>query len=118
MNLNAYDAIEQRNCVIDAIKKQLYIKNIKYKKYYSFLTRYDKDNNFYTYYILFSDSKIDKENIKTFYTNKLYKDKISISLNYIIDKLPINKNERYNYVELVIEEKDDDKELYRLVFDL
>lgn len=117
MNLNPYDVIKPNNYIIDVTKKMLYLKKIEYKKYYSFLCRYDKDEDDYVYYILLSNVKINKDYIRLYNTCKKRKNEIAVFIGYIIDKLPIDINKHYVSINLALEENEDDAVLYKLIFD-
>ena len=69
MNINAYDTFEYNiEYWIWTLKKKMYFKNIKFRKYYSFLCRYDNSIGTYDLYVLITDNKTSINNAKVFLT--------------------------------------------------
>lgn len=63
MNLNAYELIEISPYVshIDVHFKKLYTCNIKYHKYYAYLTRYNSEEDNYDLFILLTNTTNNKD---------------------------------------------------------
>lgn len=118
MNLNAYDILEHNfKYWIWIPRKTMYLKEIKSREYYSFLCRYNKDYNNYDIYILFTDKKVDKNDIQYHKLNKTVKNIFRIYLDNIWDLLKINTNLTNIRINLVLEEKSDNGELYKIDFE-
>lgn len=115
MNLSAYDVFEfASKHWISVRSKTLYLTNITYRRYYYFLCKYDRCNNDYDYFILFSDSLITYEDIKPHITLKASKNRLRLNIESILNNLNIPKSIGHYRIEIDLEEKEDDKELYKI----
>lgn len=116
MNLNAYDNIKDKinkNKTWIIIKKRLLLsREIKYRKYYTFLKRFDLESQTYDYYIALFDSKIEDRII--FDTKRDDYGRIKIKLQSVFNE--------FNFIELdkdcniIIEcvDKQKDGEVYKI----
>lgn len=119
INLNAYDVIEYNNkCWICTSKKIMYLKGINHRKYYCFFCRFDKDNNNYDIYILLTDNNDIKKDVQIHKLFKTTRETYKIYISRIWDKINLSFKDDKHIIELVLEEKTDTEELYRIDFNL
>lgn len=114
MNLNAYDKFEinKDKTWINTYYKKLYSREIKYRSYYTFLTKYNQNLNSYEFYIAFSDNFDSKVNV-----HKPYKKgkTILVDLNPIWNKIPIYKKFEYE-IDIELVDTQEDGEIYLINF--
>lgn len=117
INLNAYDVLEYNNkSWIWISRKIMYLKGIKRKKYYSFLCRFDKDNNNYDIYILLTDNNNIKKDIQIHKLFRTTREAYKVYLSGIWDKINLSFKDDKHIIDLIPEEKTDTEELYRIDF--
>lgn len=94
MNLSAYDnvvnKINKRKTWINSRNKSIISREISYRKYYTFVKRYEPKLNDTIYFIVMLDN-IDK-NRKISVTRKDDYGRVCLKINSIIDKLELNIN--------------------------
>lgn len=117
INLNAYDVLEPNiKHWIWIPKRIMYLKDIKSRRFYSFLCRFDKDNNIYDYYLYLTDNEITTKDIKLHRVNKTTKGILKLYLSNIWDCLQINCNKQYLEINISLEEKSEEEEIYKIDF--
>ena len=112
MNLSAYDImidINYRKSWVDPQFKKLYSYELPKHKYYTFLTKYNKDNSSEELYIVLYDE--EQELIKNYQTEEKY----NISKYKLIDvwKYFDNNISNKQNVTLSLEETQDDCVIYK-----
>lgn len=112
MNLSAYDImtdINYKKSWIDPQFKKLYSYELPKYKYYSFLTKFNKDDNIEDLYIVLYDD--EQEFIKNYQTEEKYnvtKYKLNDIWKYFINTVLNKRN-----VNLILEEKQEDCIIYK-----
>lgn len=115
MNLNAYDPLETINDYWIWIPyKRLYLKNLKYRKYYCLLCRYDRKYRDYDYFLYMSDNEIQINNAKTHCTNKNKSGTIKIDLAGVWKELNIDISYGNKKVDVELVEENTDGEIYQI----
>lgn len=113
MNINAYDLVEpcyKDKVYVNPTYKTLNIPNIKFRKYYILLQRYNTLLNQTLYYLYLSDEVIP--NSRIYSTAKLNDGTIRIKLNSIWNKTTLKDMVTDTPVFLDFKEGDDNGEIY------
>lgn len=108
MNLSAYDEVKSCNktTFVDIDRKRILTRDIKYRRYYKLLKRYNDAS--YDYYVAISDSKPDD----TFYQTKIDTyNRVKIPIASIWNDIVISNN-----VELQLIEEQGDCDIYEIMF--
>ena len=117
MNLSAYDTINNKidktKSWIDVKKRVLLSREIKYRKFYSFAKRYDKNNSCYNYYIILLDNPQDQFG---YYSTK-FDDygRIKIKLNEIYNDINLNSLNKNTNIIIKNIEHEEDGDIYEIV---
>ena len=114
MNLNAYDTVNPifNTTWIVPENKKLYSKIIPYYKYYTFLKKYNKNDNVNDYYIAFSN---EKDNTRTWFTTYFTNSKaIKIDLSFIWNDKIFKSIYYRREVELIVDNEFNDGIIYKI----
>lgn len=116
MNLNAYDSVNNtinKKTWLDVNKHQIVTREIKYRRYFTLLKRYNPTNLIYDYFIALSDNK--DENKKWYFTKRDDFGRIKIKINSIWDDLNLNDVNKNAIINLSKTEEQEDGEIYEIV---
>ena len=113
MNLSAYDTVKvnKTSTYINTENKCLVTNEIPFYKYYSLAKRYNKEENCYDIYIIFSNKA--EENI-VWNTVYFRSNKVKINLRHIWNNINIDANNWFVDVKLIKDDEDDDGCIYKL----
>lgn len=117
INLNAYDVLEPNiKYWIWIPRKIMYLKELKSRKYYSFLYRFNNEDKDYDYYLLLTDKETQNKDIKLHRLNKTTKGVFKIYLDSIWEQLKIQCDKTNLKINVFLEESNSKEELYKLDF--
>lgn len=116
MNLNAYDdikvKIDKKRTWIDVRKRALFTREIKFRKYYSLLKRFNIKTNNYDYFVAVYDTPIENKEHK--YVKKDDYGRVKILLNSIWLDTDLIYLENNCNIDIKPVDYDDDGEVYLL----
>lgn len=116
MNLNAYDSVNNtinKKTWLDVNKHQIITREIKYRRYFTLLKRYNPKNSIYDYFIAISDNK--DENKKWYLTKRDDFGRIKLKITSIWKDLNLCYIDKNTEVKLNLIEEQEDGEIYEIV---
>lgn len=117
MNLSAYDGINNKinktKTWINVKKHILLSREIKYRKFYSFAKRYDKNNNCYNYYIILSDTPPDK--LVSYFTKYDDYGRVKLRINEIYDNIVLNPVTENINISIKHIDEQEDGDIYEII---
>lgn len=114
MNLSAYDNIAEtiKDTYVHPLYKRLYSKSLPYYLYYGFIKRFNPTTRTNKYYIILSNKK--EGNINWFPITRDKNNTIKINLDSIWNISNLRNINAITNVNVVLEDKQDDCEIYYL----
>ena len=115
MNLSAYDKMEinSKEPYVSVEYKKLYLYDIEYKKYYSFLKRYNSEDDTMQIFVLLTNDK--NNNIKYHSVCKKSDKTITIDLSYIWFNCDLYKLKEMTNISFNKVDEQEDGDIYEIV---
>ena len=116
MNLSAYDKVydkvDKTTSWIDTNKRILYSKELSFRKYYTFVKRFEPEISSTVFFLVLSDNVI--ENTKTFRTKIDDYGRCKFNISSIYNDLSLNYLKPNFNVTITLDKHDIDGDIYKL----